>query len=254
MNAKASVAPLVVVPDWPAPPGVHAFTTTRWLPGLSQPPYAAFNLGLYSGEDVALVRANRALLMRAFALPSAPRWLRQVHGDRSLRVTEEPFDGEPEADAAFTRVGGVPLAVLSADCLPILLAAEDGSEVAAIHAGWRGLAVGIIASAVRRLRTPGPRLLGWLGPAIGARSYPVGADVRARILAHDPGAAEAFASADDAHWWCDLAALARRQLVALGVTRIFGGGFDTFTDHRFYSHRRDGPATGRCATLIWREG
>jgi YfiH family protein len=252
MPPTAPTPPLVVVPDWPAPPAVRAFTTTRWLPGLSQPPYDAFNLGLRTGEDEATVRANRALLERAFALPAAPRWLHQVHGDRSLRLTEEILDGEPQADAAFTTRPGVVLAILTADCLPILLAADDGAEVAAIHAGWRGLAAGVIESCVRRLRTPGARLIAWLGPAIGARSYEVGAEVRERLLAHAAEAEAAFAPSRSGHWWCDLSVLARQRLVALGVRRVHGGDFDTFGDARFYSHRRDGARSGRFATLIWR--
>ncbi|MHB8447358.1 MAG: polyphenol oxidase family protein, partial [Rudaea sp.] len=153
-----------IVPDWPAPSRVHALTTTRTLPGNSLPPFDAFNLGLRSGEDEATVRANHALLERAFALPAGPRWLHQVHGDRVLRLTSEALDGEPQADAAFTSQPGVVLAILTADCLPILLCADDGSEIAAIHAGWRGLAGGVIEACVSRLATPPARLLAWMGP------------------------------------------------------------------------------------------
>lgn len=240
-----------ITPDWPAPACVHALTTTRQLPGNSRPPFEAFNLGLRSGEDEATVRANRALLERAFALPSSPRWLHQVHGDRVLRMTHEVPDGEPQADAAFTSEPGVVLAIQTADCLPILFCAEDGAQIAAAHAGWRGLAGGVIEACVRRLSVPPARLLAWLGPAIGPASYEVGDEVRAAFVAHSTAAAQAFAQTRSGHWRCDLYALARQRLGALGVTRLFGGGFDTLADARFYSYRRDGARSGRMASLIW---
>ncbi|HMM58341.1 MAG TPA: peptidoglycan editing factor PgeF [Rudaea sp.] len=241
----------VIVPDWPAPPRVHAFTTARTLPGNSLPPYDAFNLGLRSGEDESIVRANRALLERAFNLPASPRWLQQVHGDRVLRMTCELPDGEPQADAVFSAEPGVVLVIQTADCLPILLCADDGSEIAAIHAGWRGLAGGVIEACVRRLTMPPSRLLAWLGPAIGPASYEVGEEVRVAFVESDPAAESAFAATRPGHWHCDLYALARRRLAALGVTRIHGGGFDTLADARFYSYRRDGARSGRMASLIW---
>jgi len=250
-NAAGTGAHGVLVPDWPAPPAVRALTTTRQLPGLSQPPFDAFNLGLRSGEDEGTVRANRALLQRAFALPAAPRWLHQVHGDRSLRITEEVVDGEPEADAAFTSEPRAVLAVLSADCLPILLCAADGSEVAAIHAGWRGLSAGVIECCLRRLRTAPENLLAWLGPAIGAASYEVDAAVRDAFVAQSSAADEAFVSTRPGHWTCDLYALARQRLWLHGIRRVHGGEFDTFADARFYSYRRDGARSGRFASLIW---
>jgi YfiH family protein len=248
--AEAGFAASVVVPDWPAPSRVQALTTTRRLPGNSLPPYDAFNLGLGSGEDESTVYANRALLQRAFALPAPPRWLRQVHGNRSLRLTAEIHDGELEADAAFTAQSGVVLAILSADCLPILVCAEDGTEIAAIHAGWRGLAGGVIESCIGRLRNAPGQLLVWLGPAIGPASYEVGDEVRAAFVERDAGVAAAFAAARPGHWHCDLYALARQRLTALGATRIYGAGFDTFADPRFYSYRRDGASSGRFASLI----
>ncbi len=243
----------IIEADWPAPPRVRALTTTRCLPGNSQPPFDAFNLGVRCGEDAATVHANRALLERAFALPSAPRWLRQVHGTRSLRMTEEMHDEEPEADAAFTRQPGVVLAILSADCLPILLCAEDGGEIAAIHAGWCGLAAGVIEACVQRLATSPSELLAWLGPAIGPQSYEVGDEVRAAFIAHNEAAMAAFTATRPGHWRCDLYALARQRLHALGLLRTFGGDFDTCADACFYSFRRDGARSGRFASLIWLE-
>lgn len=254
--AESRFAANVIVPDWPAPPRVFAFTTTRMLPGNSLPPYAAFNLGLRSGEDESTVRANRALLERAFNLPSSPRWLQQVHG---VDVAEfdcphpnpPPQAEEAKADAATTRSAGVVLAIQTADCLAVLLCADDGTEVAATHAGWRGLACGVIEACVRRLATPASRLLAWLGPAIGPTSYEVGEEVRTAFVARDAAAETAFTATRPGHWNCDLYALARRRLTALGVTGIHGGGFDTLADPRFYSYRRDGARSGRMASLIW---
>ncbi|MDR3385462.1 MAG: peptidoglycan editing factor PgeF [Rudaea sp.] len=240
-----------VVPVWPAPASVHALTTTRLLPGNSQAPFDAFNLGLRSGEDAGIVLANRALLGRACALPAPPRWLRQVHGNRSLRLTAEALDAELEADAAFTAQPGVVLAILTADCLPILVCADDGTEIAAVHAGWRGLANGVVESCLGRLRSAPEKLLAWLGPAIAAVSYEVGDEVREIFVNQAPSARLAFSVTRAGHWHCDLYTLARQRLAALGVTRIHGGGFDTFTDARFYSYRRDGVRSGRFASLIW---
>ncbi len=221
------------------------------MPGNSRPPYDSFNLGLRSGEAESLVRANRALLERALQLPSSPRWLQQVHGDRSLRVTEEVFDGEQQADAAFTTQSDIVLAILTADCLPILLCADDGSEIGAIHAGWRGLSAGIVESTIARLRTPRSKLLAWMGPAIGRVSYEVGDEVRDAFVAKSSDATSAFEATRPGHWLCDLYSLARQKLCAIGVEKIVGGNFDTRADARFYSYRRDGAHSGRFASLIW---
>ena len=234
------------------PPNVGAAVTTRDLDGgHSAPPFDRFNLGTRCGDAPEAVAANRALLIERLRLPSAPRWLKQVHG--SAVAT---FDGsaaaaaEPAADAAFTRSANVVLAILTADCLPILIAADDGSEIAAVHAGWRGLAGGVIEAAASHFGVARSRLSAWIGPGIGASSYEVGAEVRAAFVDGDAGAAGAFSATRAGHWLCDLAALARRRLQAEGVARIGGGGFDTYADARFYSYRRDG-RTGRFASLIW---
>ena len=263
-DVGAWIMPVWIRPTWPAPASICALTTTRQLPGNSQPPFDAFNLGLRSGEDVGIVHANRGLLERAFALPSTPRWLQQVHGDQVARFdcplppsghlppqAEEGKTREPEADAAFTTQPGVVLAIQTADCLPILVCSEDGSEVAAIHAGWRGLAGGVVESCIGRLRTSPEKLLLWLGPAIGPDSYEVGDEVRDAFVVQTEFASKAFAPTRAGHWRCDLYALARQRLKALGVTQIYGGAFDTFTDARFYSYRRDGARSGRFASLIW---
>ena len=244
--------PAFLVPDWPAPPGVRALVTTRELPGHSRPPFDRCNLGARCGDDSGAVARNRSDLIGRFALPSPPRWLRQVHGrgvfDADASV---PADHESEADAAITRGDGVVLAILTADCLPILLCSDDGRMVAAAHAGWRGLGGGVIEATLARLDAPAARVLAWLGPAIGAASYEVGDEVRAAFVDRDAPSAAAFAPTRPGHWRCDLYALARRRLAAAGVTRIHGGAFDTFTDARFYSFRRE-RETGRFASLIWR--
>ncbi len=233
--------------DWPVPAHVRACTTLRHGAGASQPPFDSFNLGAHSGDEA--VATNRAALRALLRLPSEPRWLRQVHGTRVIR---DPGDDEPQADAAVTSEAGLVLAILTADCLPVLFCADDGGEIGAAHAGWRGLAAGVLENTVAALRTPPQRLLAWLGPAAGPDAYEVGAEVREAFVGQDAGAAAAFAPTRPGHWHCDLYALARRRLAALGLARVHGGGLCTISDAaRFYSHRRDA-RTGRMATLIWR--
>lgn len=239
-----------IVPDWPAPPSVRAAVTTRGIDGASKPPFGTFNLGSRCGDEPAVVAANREALAAALALPSPPRWLRQVHGTAVFDADGEAPNGEPEADAAVTHRAGVVLAVLTADCLPVIFRADDGSAVGIAHAGWRGLAAGVLEATLAALRVPPQTLVAWIGPAIGAASYEVGAEVRAAFIDADAGAASAFAPTRPGHWLCDLPALARRRLAAAGVARVHGGDFDTFADRRFYSFRRD-RETGRFATLVW---
>lgn len=248
-------APAWIDADWPAPPGVRALTTLRCGAGVSPPPFGPFNLGLRSGDDMALAARNRELLSKWLELPSRPHWLRQVHGTRVIRVDAPPRgDNEPEADALATATPGVVLAILSADCLPVVLAAADGSEVAAAHAGWRGLAAGMLEATVAAMTTAPAGLRAWLGPAAGPAAYEVGADVRDAFLGADPAAAEAFVATRPGHWHVDLYALARRRLAAAGVRDVHGGGLCTISDaHRFHSHRRDG-RSGRMATLAWITG
>ncbi len=241
-----------IFPDWPAP--VRAVVTTRWGPGLSEPPFEHMNLGLNSGEAPDVVTSNRRTVAQALDLPSAPRWLRQVHGTRVATLGPLQGDGEPEADAAVSHVSGTVLAILTADCLPVLLAVDDGSGIGVAHAGWRGLAAGVIEATVAAMDLAPSRLVAWLGPCIGAASYEVGGEVREAFTAADAGAAAAFVPGRPGHWMCDLEALARRRLAAIGVRRIHGGGFDTFSDRRFYSYRRDGARSGRFASLLWLPG
>lgn len=239
--------------DWPAPPGLRALTTLRSGEGVSPPPFDRFNLGLRCGDDPALAQRNRDLLGSWLALPSPPHWLRQVHGTRVLRFEAAPPAGgdEPEADAAVTSVPGIVLAILTADCLPVVFAARDGREVAAAHAGWRGLAAGMLEATVAAMRTPAKDVIAWLGPAAGPRAYEIGTEVREAFVAQDPGAAAAFTDTRPGHWRVDLYALARRRLAAAGVHAVHGGGLCTISDPvRFFSHRRDG-RSGRLATLAW---
>lgn len=239
-----------VTPHWPAPPSVRAAVTTRRIDGASKAPFESFNLGSRCGDDPAAVAANREALVKALALPSPPRWLRQVHGIEVFDADGESTNDEPEADAAVTHRAGVMLAVLTADCLPVVFCADNGSAVAVAHAGWRGLAAGVLEATIAALRVPPQKLVVWIGPAIGAASYEIGAEVRAAFVDADADAAHAFAPTRPGHWLCDLPALARRRLADAGVARVHGGEFDTFADARFYSFRRD-RETGRFATLVW---
>lgn len=235
-------------PDWPAPANVHAVTTLRTR-GTSVGAYATFNLGDHVGDAPAAVAANRAALHTVLALPRPPAWLQQVHGTRVVNAAE--VAGPVAADGSFATVPGPVCAILTADCLPVLLCTPAGDAVAALHAGWRGLLSGVIEAGVRALARPGELLLAWLGPAIGPRRFEVGDEVRAQFCAHDAAAAAAFIAIGDGKWLADIYSLARQRLAALGVTAVYGGDFCTASDpQRFYSYRRDG-VTGRMASLIW---
>jgi hypothetical protein len=236
----------VLVPDWPAPPTVKALQTTR-LGGVSPAPYDSLNLGDHVGDDTHLVARNRQLL--AALLPAEPVWLEQVHG--TTVVHAENADCRPRADACITRQKNTVCAVMTADCLPVLLCDIEGTVVGAVHAGWRGLAEGVIEATLQEMRVAPQRLMAWLGPAIGPRAFEVGPEVRDRFIAHDPVAQQAF-QPQGIRFLADIYQLACQRLQAQGVTRIYGGGFCTYHDAaRFFSFRRDG-RTGRMATLIWR--
>jgi YfiH family protein len=233
-----------IVPEWPAPPRVHALSTTR-------------NGEAGRTTDFAPSRRNVAgarELLRRF-VPDEPVWLRQVHGTAiaDLDASYSGFD----ADGSVTRTPGIVCAVLTADCLPVLLADRDSRAVAVAHAGWRGLAAGVVEAAVAAMRIEPSSLLAWLGPAIGPQAFEVGSDVYAAFCDRDPGAAECFIrlanTSTNVKWHADLYALARRNLSRAGVEAIYGGGRCTLTESGvFHSYRRDGPATnGRMATVIW---
>ena len=241
-------APGLLRPDWHLPPGVHALVSTR-EGGASLPPWASFNLGSHVGDDARAVAANRARLCAAIG--ARPVWLEQVHG--CAVADADGAVGVPEADAAVARLPGRACAVMTADCLPVLFCDDEGSVVAAAHAGWRGLAGGVLEAVAGRMGVAPARLRAWLGPAIGPDAFEVGEEVRAEFVAGDPRAAHAFVPAAPGKWMADLFALARLRLQAIGVTRIEGGGVCTARNvDRFYSYRREG-RTGRFATLVWLE-
>ncbi|HEX3914548.1 MAG TPA: peptidoglycan editing factor PgeF [Steroidobacteraceae bacterium] len=257
--------------DWPAPRGVRVLSTLRGgagaggvgaggaggaggggAGGAGTARYASFNLAGHVGDDLAAVAENRRRLVAEAGLPGEPQWLAQVHGTAVADLDR----GDPvsPADAAITRASGTVCAILTADCLPVVLVSRSGETLAAAHAGWRGLAAGVLEATVRAMRTPGTELMAWLGPAIGPLHFEVGGEVREAFLKDDPGAEEAFALNPKGRFMAHLERLARRRLERLGVTRIYGGGECTFSEkERYYSHRRDG-ITGRQATLIWRQG
>lgn len=243
-----------MLPDWPAIAGVRAAITTRELSGHSLEPYASCNLGNRCGDDAEAVAANRASLIEALQLPDAPHWLRQVHGTQVINDLARASDGmeEPQADAAVSQQPNCVLAVLTADCLPVLFCARDGSAIGVAHAGWRGLAAGVLETTLAGMAIAASGVQAWIGPAIAAASYEVGEEVHAAFVDHDARANAAFAATRPGHWLCDLPALARLRLEQAGLSAIYGGDFDTFTDPRFYSYRRNAQ-TGRFASLIWRE-
>ncbi len=234
-------------PDWPAPAGVRAVMTTR-RGGESRGAWAELNLATHVGDDPAAVAANRRRLREALALPAEPAWLEQVHG---AAVAVLPRVGAEPADAAVTFTPGAVCAVLVADCLPVFLAGRAGDRVGIAHAGWRGLAGGVIEATVAALDCGPEALVAWLGPSIGPDAFEVGGEVREAFVGRDPGAAGAFRAGRAGRYLADLPALARRRLAALGVRDVRGGGPCTHADAaRFYSYRRDG-ATGRMAALAW---
>lgn len=235
-------------PGWPAPDGVHALVTTR-SGGVSEAPYDSFNLGVHVGDDPARVAENRRRL-RAL-LPGEPCWLNQVHGTAVLDA-DAWSGGLVDADGVVGRRPGRVCAVMTADCLPVLLCDVAGTVVGAAHAGWRGLHAGIIEATVAAMDVAPASLMAWLGPAIGPEAFEVGDEVRQAFVDQAPCAAKAFlASPVQGKWMADMYALARLRLAALGVARVHGGEFCTYGDSsRFFSYRRDG-ATGRMASLIW---
>ncbi len=235
-----------IVPDWPVPAHVRALVTTR-AGGISTGPYASLNLGLRTEDDPAAVSENRARIEQL--LPQPPRWLQQVHG--SAVVDADNLDNLPQADASVARRPGTVCAIMVADCLPILLADRTGTCIGAAHAGWRGLAGGVIGNTVARMAVAPDQLLAWIGPGIGPTAFEVGNDVLEAFCASTPENHSAFRPLKTGKWLCDLPALARNALQQAGVTSIHGGDLCTYSDPgRFYSYRRD-RITGRMAALIW---
>jgi hypothetical protein len=250
-----------ILPDWPAPSRVRAFMTTR-AGGVGRPPYDSFNTATHVGDDPAAVAENRHILR--MDLPGEPLWLNQVHGNRVFEWVASPSPGgdtPPAADACVTRQTGQVCVVQTADCLPVLFCDEAGSVVAAVHAGWRGLAGGVLEATVRAMGVAPGGILAWLGAAIGPDAFEVGEEVREAFVSQHALAGVAFrpvlpGTLDEAprKWLADLYALARIRLAAVGVERVYGGGLCTFKDReRFFSYRRE-QVTGRMASLIWLQG
>lgn len=255
MNLKNSL-----IANWPAPKNIHAFTTLRKGMGVSKPPFDQFNLGNRNselGDDPITVEKNRELLVQEFSLPAKPHWLKQVHGVDVLRFTSIPvlsgdfINDEPIADASVTSEKNIVLSVLTADCLPALFCNETGTEIAAAHAGWRGLADGVLENTVRAMNAKPEDIIVWLGPAAGPATYEIGVDVRDAFLQHDKNAEFAFTSTRENHWRVDLYQLARMRLSVMGITKIYGGDHCCINEpENFFSHRRD-RQTGRMASIIW---
>jgi len=245
MTFKSSL----IYPDWPAPHWVHSVATTR-QGGVSAAPFSSFNLAQHVGDEPDNVLLNRAQLAGLVSLPGQPHWLTQVHGNTVIDIDKT---SQVEADASYTQKAGQVCAVMTADCLPILLCHRQQKMVAAVHAGWRGLAQGVIEAAVSKFADDKHSILAWLGPAISATAFEVGEDVY-RALASDQASIACFSESRANHWYADLYGLARLRLQKAGVDAIYGGEFCTYSDsQRFYSYRRDGK-TGRMASLIWMSG
>jgi len=241
----------IIAADWPGPRGIIAGATTR-VGGVSDGAYESLNPGTHVGDEPMAVAENRRRIRNAFGLPAEPAWLEQVHGTAVATLSDECPQPDGPADAAVTGAAGIACVVMTADCLPVLLASGDGQWIGAVHAGWRGLAAGVIEAAIAAIPVPAQALQAWLGPAISQPAYEVGDEVRAAFVGDDPDAAAAFLRNDRGRWQADLYGLARRRLVLAGVTSVHGGGWCTSGDAaRFFSHRRDG-RTGRMATLVCR--
>jgi YfiH family protein len=240
-----------LVPDWPAPPTVRSLVTTR-CGGASKPPYDGFNLGLHVGDDPVAVAANRAQLRRY--VPAEPFWLEQVHGIEVARLPPSSALGSIRADASVAREAGVVCVVMTADCLPVLFCNDAGTVVSAAHAGWRGLASGVLEAALAAIGEKPGQVMAWLGPAIGSNAFEVGDEVREAFLASDPGARGAFSPRESGgKWFADIFMLARRRLERAGMRqeKIYGGGVCTVSENgRFYSYRREA-VTGRFASMVW---
>jgi len=234
-----------LIPDWPAPAQIKSCVTTR-SGGVSLAPFDSLNLGDHVGDSPQAVASNR--LQLTSILHIQPAWLSQVHG---VAVAHADPSRVIEADASWTDVAGLACTIMTADCLPALFCRRDGTRVAAAHAGWRGLAAGVLEATADSLQVAPAEVLVWLGPAIGQPSFEVGPEVREAFMASHPETAEAFvASVNAGRFMADIYALARTRLAAHGITAVYGGGLDTFTDPRFFSYRRSA-RTGRFASLIW---
>lgn len=249
-SMRAALAPHDwIVPEWPAPAGVRAFVTTR-SGGVSEGAYASLNLSATNGDDEARVVRNREIVRAR--LPEMPRWMRQVHGVAVANL-DERGEGAPTADAAVAGMRGRVCNVLTADCMPLMLCDTEGRRVSVAHAGWRGLAAGVVESAVSALAASPDKVLAWMGPAIGPRAFEVGPEVREAFVREDAGAEAAFVPHGAGKHLADLYALAKQRLARVGVTSVYGGGFCTYHEtERFFSYRRE-KRSGRMGAFIWIE-
>lgn len=252
-----------IKPLWPAPSWVKAISTTR-EGGFSLPPFDGLNLGAHVGDNAEHVEKNRAWLAKEIKIPAPVTWLNQVHGVEAITLpykghdplfsAQYPWISPPNADASFTQEKETVCIVMTADCLPVLFCDDQGTQVAAAHAGWKGLLDGVLEKTLNKFKTP-HNIMAWLGPAIGANSFEVGGEVRAQFLKKDEGAHVAFKphtkTSHKDRWLADIYLLAKRRLHLAGVTMIYGGEYCTFSDaSRFFSYRRDN-ITGRQASFIW---
>ncbi len=249
MSDTLHLRPTRVVPDWPAPASVGAFVTTRES-GPSQAEFACFNPADQVGDNPAHVSLCRRLIAAELDDDRPLLWLKQVHG---ARVQPHYSDGVPEADASVAFDRGHACVVLTADCLPVFFCNREGTRVGVAHAGWRGLAGGVLEATVAALGVPSEELMAWLGPAISNAQFEVGPEVRQAFTGVHPEAAAAFDPSPYrlGHYMADLYKLARLRLERLGVAHISGGHFCTACEPRFYSYRRDDGKTGRMASVIW---
>lgn len=241
----------LLLPDWPAPASVKACSTLR-TGGVSLPPYDSLNLGTHVGDELASVLENRQRLVKYAHLPQMPHWLEQVHGTDVVHlVAGQNSESRYVADAVYSHQPQQVCAVMTADCLPVLFCSRSGDEVAAAHAGWRGLCAGVLESTVRQFSAAPAEIMAWLGPAIGPQAFEVGSDVRDAFMAREPVAREAFVAQTGGKYLADIYHLARLRLRLAGISQIYGGDLCTLSDRsRFFSYRRDG-ITGRMASLIW---
>ena len=236
-----------IQPHWDAPSGIRAYCTTR-RGGESATPYDGLNLALHVGDDDARVIRNRDLLSQALKLPTEPCWINQTHGIHAVTLEQER---SRDADAAITRVPGIVAVVMTADCLPILVCNRDGSEVAAVHAGWRGLQAGVIQATLAKMKSPGEQLLAWIGPGISQACFEVGAEVRTAFIDSMRDGKSFFKANRKGHWLCDLAGLAEHVLKGQGVVDVYRAPNCCYRDaDTFFSYRRNA-ITGRMASLIW---
>ena len=240
---------IAIEPNWPAPKTIKAYTTLR-TGGVSPAPYHELNLGKNTDDMAENIEKNRHILHQTLELPNTPIWLKQIHSTQVLHALPENIN--KEGDASFTHQPKQVCTVTTADCIPILVCNRQGTSVAAIHAGWRGLVEGVIEATLLALQLPPTELLVWLGPAIGPTAFEIGPEVREKFLLASPEAEYAFSPTLNQRWLGDLYALAKLRLQKQGVTEIYGGDYCTYSDEkRFFSYRRDGKETGRMASLIW---